>query len=89
MRHHDNTRPSRVGVTVRKPERVPPPTEDFLTPLEFAAAMGVSIRTVRNWIAYGYVRATRVGPRLIRIPSTEVGRIAVPLDGTVPERRDS
>ncbi len=51
-----------------------------LSAAEFAAAKGVSIRTVRNWIAAGYVRATRVGPRLVRIPASELDRIGTPIE---------
>lgn len=51
-----------------------------LSAAEFAAAKGVSVRTVRNWIAAGYVRAIRVGPRLVRIPATELERISTPIE---------
>ena len=51
-----------------------------LSAAEFAAAKGVSVRTVRNWIAAGYVRPTRVGPRLVRIPATELERISTPIE---------
>ncbi len=63
----------------RQDENREPAGQDYLTPAEFAAALSVSIRTVRNWIKGGVITATRVGPRLIRIPATEVERIAVPI----------
>lgn len=53
--------------------------ENYLTPAQFATAMSVSTRTVRNWINAGVIHATRVGPRLIRIPATELHRVATPL----------
>jgi excisionase family DNA binding protein len=53
--------------------------QDYLTPAQFADTMGVNTRTVRNWIKTDYIQATRVGPRLIRIPTSELQRIAVPL----------
>ena len=48
---------------------------------DFAEAMGVSTKSVRNWIAAGYVKAERVGPRLIRIPASELDRIGTPVGG--------
>ncbi len=50
-----------------------------LTVAQFAALKGVATRTVRSWIAHGYVRAVRVGPRLVRIPATELDRIGTPI----------
>lgn len=63
----------------RQDENREPAGPEYLTPAEFAAALSVSIRTVRNWISSGVITATRVGPRLIRIPATEVNRAAVPI----------
>jgi hypothetical protein len=34
---------------------------------------------VRGWIANWYVHAVRVGPRLVRIPATELDRIGTPI----------
>ena len=58
--------------------------QEYLTPAQFADTMGVNTRTVRNWIKTDFIHATRVGPRLIRIPATELQRIAVPLRGDTP-----
>lgn len=63
----------------RQDENREPAGQEYLTPAEFAAALSVSIRTVRNWIKSGVITATRVGPRLIRIPTTEIQRVAVPI----------
>ena len=50
-----------------------------LSAAEFAALKGVTTRTVRKWIAAGYVRAERVGPKLIRIPASELNRVGSPI----------
>ncbi len=63
----------------RQDENREPVGQDYLTPAEFAANLCVSIRTVRNWMKTGVIHATRVGPRLIRIPTTEIQRVAVPV----------
>lgn len=63
--------------------------QDYLTPGQFADAMNVNTRTVRNWIKTGRIHATRVGPRLIRIPATELQRIAVPIGGMRVQRPSS
>jgi len=68
-----------VAVRNRQDENREPAGQEYLTPAEFAAALSVSIRTVRNWIKGGVITATRVGPRLIRIPTTEIQRVAVPI----------
>lgn len=72
---------ARHNVDDRDPqdENREPDGQDYVTPAEFAAALSVSIRTVRSWTRNGVVRATRVGPRLIRIPTTEIQRVAVPI----------
>ncbi|UXA10368.1 helix-turn-helix domain-containing protein [Mycobacterium sp. SMC-8] len=41
---------------------------------EAAAFLGVTDRTVRNYIAQGLIKAHRVGPKLLRIDSTELAR---------------
>lgn len=41
---------------------------------EAAAFLGVSDRTVRNYIAQGLIKARRVGPKLLRIDSGELAR---------------
>jgi excisionase family DNA binding protein len=50
-----------------------------LSVAEFAALKGVTTRTVRKWIAAGYVKAERVGPKLIRIPASELERVGNPI----------
>lgn len=63
------------GTSVTRLEVIPD-----LSAAQFAAAKGVSVRTVRSWIAEGYVRATKVGPRLVRIPASELERISKPIE---------
>jgi excisionase family DNA binding protein len=79
MPNHEDPRTARPRGDALRPDRVARPIEPGLSPAEFAAANGISISTVRNWIASGYVRATRVGPRLIRIPASELDRISMPI----------
>ena len=40
-----------------------------------AHALGVSTRTVRRFIEYGYVEAYRVGPRVIRLTAGDVNAL--------------
>lgn len=79
MTRHQTTRQDLAGVRGDQGQRPTSNGEDYLTPAQFADAMSISTRTVRNWINSDYVQATRVGPRLIRIPASELTRIAVPL----------
>lgn len=55
------------------------PSPTGLTIAEFAQALNASPATVRRMIARGDLRAYRYGPRLIRIPHTELERIARPV----------
>lgn len=49
---------------------------DTLSPAEFADAVGVTAKTVRNWLKRKYVKFSRVGPRgHIRIPADQVGKV--------------
>lgn len=40
-----------------------------------ATILDVSVGTVRRWIRFGYIKAYRVGPQLIRIPRSELVRM--------------
>jgi excisionase family DNA binding protein len=46
-----------------------------------AAYLDVSHRTVRRYIADGQLRATRIGPRLIRIDRESLLKLATPVGG--------
>lgn len=41
-----------------------------------ADALGVSTRTVRRFIGYGYLEGFRVGPRAVRVRAGDVNRLA-------------
>lgn len=57
-----------------------PAQKRFLTTVEAADELRCCDRTVRNLVAAGKIRATRLGPRLIRIPIEEIERVAGCLD---------
>lgn len=42
---------------------------------EAARALGVSLATLDRWIGRGVIRANRVGPKIIRVPTAEVVRV--------------
>lgn len=44
-----------------------------------AAHYNVSSRTIRRWIAEGRLRATRVGPKLLRVDLDNTGRLEQPV----------
>lgn len=53
-------------------------TYDVERPLgttEFAERIGVSYWTVRRWIKNGTIEAYRAGPKLLRIPRSELDRM--------------
>lgn len=50
----------------------------WMTVPEAAAHMGVSTKTVRNYIGKGYLKAHRFGPRSIRISTDELDALYVP-----------
>lgn len=62
----------------------------YRTAAEVARELGVSLRTVRRWIADGRLRATRVG-RAVRIPVDAYRQMvpygSSPSQGTSPEPR--
>jgi excisionase family DNA binding protein len=47
-------------------------SNDDLTINEAAALHRVSTKTIRRWIQAGYIRAYRVGPRLLRLERKSV-----------------
>jgi excisionase family DNA binding protein len=42
---------------------------------------GVDVKTVRRWIAQGWLVAYRVGPRLIRVDRASILKLASPIGG--------
>lgn len=47
---------------------------------EAAAALGVHPITVYRWLTDGIIKGVRVGPKLWRIPQSEIDRMRVPFD---------
>ena len=52
---------------------------DLLTVAQAAHYLGVSYRTVLNYIHDGRIGAARLGPRNFRVPSSEVERLLEPI----------
>ena len=46
-----------------------------LTTKEVARELGVSQSTVVRWVRCGHLRAVQMGPRIIRVPCSEVERL--------------
>lgn len=42
-----------------------------------ALLLDVHENTIYNWIRVGYLQAIRLGPRVLRIPRTEIARLRV------------
>jgi excisionase family DNA binding protein len=61
-------------------------TKTLLSPAEFARRLGVSVVTVRMWIAKRKISATRVGDRMWRIRESELTRMLE--DGASPRREE-
>ena len=53
--------------------------EEFLSPGQVARLLGVSVKTVYRWNAYGTLRGQRLGPRLIKFRRTEVPNLLSPI----------
>lgn len=45
-----------------------------------AGYLGVSVKTVRNYIASGRLTAIRIGPRLLRIERESIERLLQPVE---------
>jgi excisionase family DNA binding protein len=52
----------------------PDPLE-LISLADAAARLNVSVRTVRRFITYGYLKGHRVGPRLLRVRAGDVSRM--------------
>lgn len=46
-----------------------------LTPQQFMALSGLSRSTVYRWLGNGEIKSTRAGPKLLRIPRSELVRV--------------
>ncbi|MDV7196903.1 helix-turn-helix domain-containing protein [Rhodococcus kroppenstedtii] len=49
-------------------------TSELLTQDDVAEVCKVTARTVRGWIAAGYLPAVRIGPRFVRIRQDDLDR---------------
>lgn len=49
-----------------------PHSSPNFTTNDVAEHFGVSVRTVRRWVADGYLKPVRVGPRLIRFRPEDI-----------------
>lgn len=45
---------------------------ELVSPRDAAELCGVHQRTIRRWIAQGYLPATRLGPKALRIRATDL-----------------
>lgn len=65
----------------KKRALTPPDRPSWVSIRDAAERLDVSERTIRDWISSSYLRAERVGPRLLRIPASELDRICTPVGG--------
>ena len=56
-----------MQATNHEPPAQPPANKRELTIQDVASELGITPRTVRNWIRNGTLPARRIGPRLVRI----------------------
>lgn len=61
--------------------------EDYCTMQEAAARWGCSVRTIRNHIKWGYLKAVRVGPRMIRVDIQSLFDMKRPIVTATSHRR--
>jgi len=51
-------------------------TKEFMDYAEFAKLIGTSVKTIQRWEKEGRIKATRFGPRLVRVHRLQYDRIA-------------
>lgn len=54
-------------------------TSEWLSPPEAAAVLGITLRTLRKWIAEGDVPAYRLNSRLIRLKREDLDLLLHPI----------
>ncbi len=59
--------------------RTPTPKRNLITQTEAADYLGVTTRTVRQYVADGVLSAYRLGPKLIRYDMAEVDELLRPV----------
>lgn len=61
---------AKITINTLDPRRIAP----GVTPEQFVALTGYSLSAVCRWIKQGEIKASKVGPRLWRIPKSELLR---------------
>lgn len=54
---------------------------EWVCPQDAADYCGVDYRTILRWIAAGYLNATRVGPKLIKVDVAQLDNLMTPVGG--------
>ncbi len=49
--------------------------DKYMSSKQVAAELGISAATVTRWVRTGLLKGERVGPRIIRIPGSEVEKL--------------
>ncbi|WP_280422148.1 helix-turn-helix domain-containing protein [Nocardia carnea] len=57
-----------------------PGLEDLITLQEGAETLGVSVRTLRNWVYDELLTLYKLGPRVVRIDRKELASLAQPVN---------
>ncbi len=65
-----------------------PPGTEWLSIKQVAERYQISAETVRRWISYGWVRARRFGPKLIRVDAASVENMGEPIVPTESAAQD-
>ena len=61
---------TKITLNTFDPRRISP----TVTPEQFVELTGYSLSTVYRWIKNGYLKASKFGPKLWRIPKSELMR---------------
>lgn len=61
-----------MQITTTRGAAAQPNTRQWASLTEAALHAGVSTKTMRRWVASGFIRAYRVGPKLLKVDLNEV-----------------
>ena len=61
---------TKITINTLDPRRIAP----VVTPKQFVALTGYSLSAVYRWIKEGEIKASKIGPKLWRIPKSELLR---------------